>query len=375
MKDTALVLLSAGSSSRFNLPTKKQWLYQGDTPLWLKVARDFSNSLDFKEVVVVGASDELNYMRLFEPKFKYVAGGSSRQGSLKNALEAIESKYILVNDIARCCLDRELLDRVIAKKGEADCIVPALRAIDTVYFKDEPINRQEVRLIQTPQLSLSKALREALSKKREFTDESSAIKANGGSILFVEGSTKAHKLTTVKDLNRLPCLKEPSNSYLVGYGVDTHAFLENKEMVLGGIKIEAPFGFKAHSDGDVLIHSLIDALLGASGMGDIGEHFPDTDIAYKGADSTKLLESVLKRVRGCGFELVNIDLTIIAETPRLKPYKEKIRFNLAKLLKLSPPRVNIKATTSEKLGFIGKKEGVTVHSVATLKYFNWKEAI
>jgi len=137
------------------------------------------------------------------------------------------------------------------------------------------------------------------------------------------------------------------------------------------IEIDSHLGFKAHSDGDVAIHALIDALLGASGLGDIGEFYPDTSSEYKGVDSTELLRDTLKRLNSLGYIIGNIDLSIIAQTPRLLSYKKTMRFNLAKLLNLTPNLVNIKATTAEKLGWIGRKEGVAVEAVATLYYYDW----
>jgi len=207
----------------------------------------------------------------------------------------------------------------------------------------------------------------------EFTDDSSAIASIGGEIIFVEGSTKAHKLTTVEDLSKLPCLKRPSTRAMVGFGIDIHPFEDGKKMFLCGVEIDSPFGFKAHSDGDVAIHALIDALLGASGLGDIGEFYPDTDSEYKGINSTELLKDTINRLNSLGYVVGNVDLSIIAQTPKLLNYKKAMRFNLAKLLNIRPNLVNIKATTAEKLGWIGRKEGVAVEAVATLYYYDWTE--
>ncbi len=371
MHSITLILLSAGSSSRFGQKVKKQWLYQGDKPLWLKVADDFRD-FGFRDIIVVSAKDELEYMSKFA-EYKFVAGGSSRQESLSNALREVQSKWVMVSDVARCCIDKKLIKRLLKNKEKADIIVPALKAVDTVYFEDNPIDRDRVRFIQTPQLSRTKILKEALSQKKEFTDDSSAVKAIGGSIHFVKGSKKALKLTHKSDLKNLPCLKKPSKMLFSGIGVDIHPFQEGKRMVLGGVEIESSFGFKAHSDGDVAIHSLIDALLGATGMGDIGELFPDSDEKFKDIDSKELLKEVVKLINSRGFEIVNVDLSIIAQKPRLKNYKPKISKTLSKILQIPQNRLNIKATTAEKLGFVGREEGVLVQSIATLKYFDWRE--
>ncbi len=374
MKEITLILLAAGGSTRFGTGTKKQWLYQGEKPLWQKVADDFSSAFDFAKVIVVGGEQETTYMQLFG-NYDVVAGGNSRQASLRNALAHTQTPYVLVNDVARCCLDTEMIARVIDRRREAACVVPTLGVVDTLYVGDEAVDRDRARLIQTPQLSRTEILRRALDSTTDFTDESSAIRTLGERVLFVEGSLQAHKLTRPADLRTLPCLTPPSSVSLTGLGIDIHPFEEGKEMKLCGITIDSPFGFKAHSDGDVAIHALIDALMGAAGMGDIGEHFPDTDAAYAGADSARLLEQVLRRLREVGFMIRNVDITILAQTPRLLTYKAAMRRQIAALLSLPLPRVNIKATTAEHLGFVGRKEGVTVHAVATLGYFDWTKEL
>ncbi len=373
MNDTTLILLSAGSSSRFALPVKKQWLFQGDTPLWQKTAEKFGSLSNFKDIIIVSSPTDIEYMKLFAD-YKFVAGGNSRQESLSNALDIVDTPFVLVNDIARCCIDEDMIKRVISQKGEADCIVPALSAVDTMYEGDRLLERSIVKSIQTPQLSKTEVLKDAL-KNGEFTDESGAISSIGGSVKLVEGSYIARKLTTVDDIKLLPCLKKPSSSRFTGFGIDTHQFEINKKMYLCGVEIESGYGFKAHSDGDVAIHAIIDAILGAAGMGDIGEHFPDTDERYKDADSTLLLKDTIRLIKSVGLDIEQCDITIIAQKPKISPYKTDMRKNLAKIMNILPRYMNIKATTSEELGFIGREEGITVHAVATLKYYDWSEGI
>jgi len=197
--------------------------------------------------------------------------------------------------------------------------------------------------------------------------------ANGGSREFILGDEDAHKITRVNDLKKIPCLTKPSNDVLSGTGFDVHAFDDKGEMWLGGVKIESDFGFKAHSDGDVAIHALIDALLGAAGMGDIGMMFPDNDDEFKGIDSKELLRRVVVKIVNFGFVIVNVDITITAEKPRIAKYKFQIRKTLSSILKVESSRVNVKATTTEKLGFIGRGEGVGVIANANLKYFDWSK--
>lgn len=328
---------------------------------------------DFKETIIVGAEDELAFMQLYG-EYRFVAGGATRQESLKNALKSVKTPYVLVSDIARACVNSELLSRIISLKGEHDSIVPYLNVSDTIVYKDETINREDVKRIQTPQLSSTAVLKNALENAtQEFTDESSAIYAAGGNRFFVLGDEDAHKITFSSDLNKLSCLKPPSNETLSGNGFDVHAFDDGGVMWLGGVKIDAAFGFKAHSDGDVAIHALIDALLGAAGMGDIGMLFPDNDERYKGIDSKELLKIVVGKLYNFGFVIINTDLTIAAQVPKIAPYKLEMRRVLSEILNIDASRVNIKATTTEKLGFIGRAEGVGVWANANLKYYNSKQ--
>lgn len=372
MRDLTLILLSAGSSSRFELDVKKQWLRVDHDPLWYFVAKKLKETGLFSKIIVTSSREDIDFMRNYG-SFTYVQGGSSRQQSLKNSLESVNTEYVLVSDIARACIDTSFLERIISLSSKADCIVPFLPVNDTVVYNGNTIDRAGVKRIQTPQLSKTEVLRSALDTDKEFTDESSAIVANGGSREFVEGDDAAHKITHFNDLNKIPCLKAPSSDTLSGNGFDVHAFDTKGEMYLGGVKIDSDFGFKAHSDGDVAIHSLIDALLGASGMGDIGMLFPDNDDKYKGIDSKELLKVVVKKLYNFGYIIVNVDITIAAEKPRIGKYKIQMRELLSEILNCEMHRVNVKATTTEKLGFVGRAEGVAVIANANLKYFNWQK--
>lgn len=365
-------MLCAGSSSRFGLKTKKQWLRTGHQPLWLYVTQQLSSFYNFSKIIVVSSQHELNYMRNFTDTVLFVTGGNTRQESMKNALENVDTPYVMFTDVARACIPNEMLNEIVKNKGNADCIVPYLSISDTVVYHEETINRDDVKIIQTPQLSDTLKLKKALQSDIDFTDDSSAIKAMGGTVLYVKGHVNAKKLTFDHDLKEISCLKAPASECFTGTGFDIHPFEPNKPMVLGGVKIAVPYGFKAHSDGDVLIHSLIDALLGACGAGDIGEFFPDTNMEYANIDSTLLLTNIVDFICGVGYKIVNVDVTIIAQQPKINPYKSDIKTNIATLLGIEKPFVNIKATTAEKLGFIGREEGVAVQSSATLRYYDWK---
>lgn len=372
MSKVTLLVLCAGTSSRFGLTAKKQWLRIENEPLWLFVTKRLATYYDFDKIVVTSSKDELSYMQNFSDDFNFVQGGITRQESISNALKIIDSDYIMVTDVARSCIPKEVILDLLANKEKASCIVPIINVSDTVIYDGETINRDNVKLIQTPQLSNTKILKQAIDTNIEYTDESSAIKALGKSVFYVNGSIQSKKLTHNSDIKDLPCLKAPSKNSFTGFGIDIHQFEDGKKMYLGGVEINSDYGFKAHSDGDVLIHSIIDALLGACGAGDIGEFFPDTDPKYKGADSKELLNHIVKFVYSVGYEIINIDLTILAQKPKINPHKNAIKSKVSQLLNIDKQFVNIKATTAEKMGFVGREEGVAVYSVATLKYYDWK---
>lgn len=371
MSDFTLVLLAAGNSTRFKVPVKKQWLRIGHDPLWFYVTNRIKASLLDAPIVLAAHADEIPFMQI-QCDFTIVPGGPTRQQSLKNALKEVKTPYVLVTDIARACVDPSLIERLIASKGLADTIVPALDVHDTVVYANETIKREQVKRIQTPQLSRTEVLRQALETSQEFTDESSAIVAFGGTRLFVEGDARAAKITHAGDTAGLECLLDPSPMMFTGNGFDVHGFEEGKPMVLGGVTIDSPFGFKAHSDGDVAIHALIDALLGAACLGDIGMLFPDTDAAYENIDSKELLRLCVQKLHHFGFVIAHADITIIAQTPRIGSYKNDMRQTLASIMLIPVTRVNVKATTTEHLGFIGRKEGVGVLATASVHYFDWK---
>ncbi len=377
MSDLTLVLMAAGGATRFQKEVKKQWLRIDKDPLWLKVAQNFENMNLFKKIVVTSHPDEIAYMRRFA-NFTFVEGGECRQKSLLNALEEVDTSFVLVSDVARACVTEEICKRLLDAIGDAECAVPAIKVNDTIYYDGRPADRDKLLLIQTPQLSRTDALRRAFLKtENSFTDESSAIFHNNGRVVFVDGDESLHKLTFERDLRRLPCLsgKKPDTDIcFTGTGYDVHAFEPGKKMVICGIRIDSDYGLKAHSDGDVAIHAVIDALLGAAGMGDIGELFPDTDERYADADSGELLKNVVLKIRNYGFVIIHLDLTIIAQTPKISSYKKEMREKIACLLGIGSPMVNIKATTTEGLGFIGKKEGMAASAVATLKFYDWTKA-
>ncbi|WP_163555123.1 2-C-methyl-D-erythritol 2,4-cyclodiphosphate synthase [Helicobacter suis] len=372
-QDFSLILLAAGSSSRFiqSLPSKlppikKQWwIYQG-LPLWEKVYRDFKALDCFERIfLVVSNSLEQIYIKqaLEDLELSIILGGKSRQESVLNALKLVQTPFVVVSDVARfkggAQMFLKLLDR-FKNQPKLDGIAPALSASDTMVLNQQgytPLDRTHTLHVQTPQICRTEKLKEAYSKGN-FSDESSALLSSGGQVSYIEGSLDLHKLTFAQDLPPYTtCLTTHT-----GLGFDVHGFEENKPMKIGGVLIDSKDskkqGFKAHSDGDVLLHALIDAILGAIKGGDIGMYFSDQDLRFKNMDSSLMLTQIYHLARGMGHTIEGIDCTLLADKPKIAPYREAIKSRLADLLHLNKRAINLKATTFEGLGFIGRKEGV-----------------
>lgn len=382
LDDISLVMLAAGASTRFRAITpthpqgiklKKQWLRSGVTPLWLLATRNITKHFSFAKVLIAASSEDYHYMRLVSP-YPVIKGGESRAQSLQNALNAIDTPLVLVSDVARWDCQKSVIEALIQSlDNDSACAVPYINVADTSFYGADSkqgayLKREDLKLIQTPQLSRVSDLKAAL--KPHHSDESSALHDNGKKIAFVRGSRRMQKITHIEDLNFLP-LTPANDSVVIGQGADIHRFEKGKKMRLCGVDIECDYGFKAHSDGDIVLHALSDAILGAIGGGDIGEWFPDSNAEYKGADSVNLLKHIYDFAQSVGYEMINVDMSIITQMPKIAPYKLAMRENLAKILSLSKERVNIKATTSENLGFIGRLEGAYAEAVVSMRLFDW----
>jgi len=304
------------------------------------------------------------------------AGGESRQDSVRHGLAALpkECDRVLVHDSARPFFSATLVQSLLLALAEgADGAVPALPVTDTIkQVENDTVVatpcRAGLRAVQTPQLFPADLLRQvherALDENWEVTDDASIIERAGGSVRVVPGEADNVKITNPEDL-RVLSSPEPASVPCTGFGYDVHAYGGNRAMVLGGMPIAGAPLVKAHSDGDVLLHALCDAILGCLGLGDIGEHFPDNDDRFDNISSAILLSEVMDKARKAGLRVSHVDLTIIAQTPRLGPHKAAIRANVARLMELSDSQVNVKATTEERLGFTGRKEGIKAVAVVT----------
>ena len=343
-------------------------------------------------VVVALAAQDANWAavadKLGSPKLLTTTGGAHRHESVARGLEFLASlaapdDWVLVHDAARPCLSRADLKALIDALEPADMkgaarqgAVLAAPVADTVKRQAEDsvatVNREGLWRALTPQVfkfgDLQRALAAATAAGFSVTDESQAVERIGLFATLVPGSVFNIKVTRAEDLTTAAQILSmmEGNRMRVGQGIDVHSYGEGDHVVLGGVRIAHTQGIVAHSDGDVVIHALCDALLGAMGDGDIGQHFPDTDARYRGVDSRVLLRVVAQRMRAAGLHLVNADITVLAEAPRIAAHRGAMAANLAEDLGCAANLINVKATTTEKLGFVGRKEGLAAMASALL---------
>jgi 2-C-methyl-D-erythritol 4-phosphate cytidylyltransferase / 2-C-methyl-D-erythritol 2,4-cyclodiphosphate synthase len=336
-------------------------------------------------IVVVLAANDAHWLeiraKLNSPKLLSTIGGAQRQDSVMNGLDYLlpqagPEDWILVHDAARPCLSGEDLTKLIdaldgapGAGGAAAGAVLAAPLVDTVKRElpqagIETVDRTGLWRALTPQVfgfaRLRKALDDAARAGIRVTDEAQALERAGLQPKLVSGSPFNIKVTSIEDLKMAAKILQMAESgqMRIGQGMDVHAFGAGDHVMLGGVRIAHPFGVMAHSDGDVVIHALCDALLGAMGDGDIGQHFPDSDPRYRGADSRVFLRAVAERMQAAGLHLVNADVTVLAEAPRIAAHRGAMSANLAADLRVPAGLINVKATTTERLGFIGRKEGL-----------------
>lgn len=317
-------------------------------------------------------------LRLLPP----VGGGATRQASVRAGLEALSvwaPDIVLVHDAARPFCSAELVSRAITACGETGAAVPALEVTDTIKRVDADgrvagtVNRAELRAVQTPQAfafgPLLEAHRRAAKDGREdFTDDAALAEWAGIKVAVFAGDGGNIKLTTDEDFAKAEARRIASLADLrLGNGFDVHAFGNGDHVWLGGIKIPHDRGLTGHSDADVALHAIVDAILGAIADGDIGKHFSPNDPRWKGASSDQFLKFAVERVTKRGGKIAHIDVTIVCEAPRIGPHRDAMRKSIADITGMAIERVAVKATTSEQLGFTGRKEGIAAMATATVR--------
>ena len=388
MPDIAAIVVAAGRGRRAGGDLPKQFRQIGGEMMLRRTLLMFLEARNVGAVLPVinredadlysEASASIDGGRLLPPVF----GGATRQASVRAGLEALSARkpdYVLIHDAARPFASQELLSRAITAVQKTGAAIPALPVTDTVKTidglgrVDKTLDRASLRLVQTPQAfafaPLLDAHRRAQAAGREdFTDDSALAEWAGMKVDVFAGEPGNIKITSAEDFARSEAMQFAAlGDVRTGMGFDVHAFGPGDHVMIGGVRIAHDRALVGHSDADVGLHALVDAILGALADGDIGSHFPPSDPQWKGAASDKFLAYAVERVAARGGRIAHLDLTLVCETPKIGPHRDAMRERIAKICSLGIGRVAVKATTSEKLGFTGRGEGIAAYATATVR--------
>ncbi len=362
-KTVTVIIAAAGSGSRMGGRLPKQYMETGGEVILRKTVNIFASCNIIDEIIVVA---DRAYMDLCEEvlsgiEHRTVPGGRQRQDSVYEGLKCTDTDIVLIHDGARPFVTQQIITEVTAAAAEYRAAVCAVRPKDTIRTEHGTLNRDELYAVQTPQgfdtAAIKAAYEKAYAQGFYGTDDAGIAERAGLDIRTVPGSYDNIKITTREDLPM---------EIRVGTGCDVHRLTEGRKLILGGVCVPFDRGLLGHSDADVLAHAVMDALLGAAALGDIGKLFPDTDDRYKGISSMELLKTVGDVIENAGYSIGNIDATLVAQKPKVAPYIEDMRANMAAALKIDTDRVSVKATTTEKLGFTGRQEGMEARAVCVL---------
>jgi len=378
------LVVAAGSGSRAGGGVPKQYRRLGGKTVLAHAVERLrrAGAQDIRVVIGPGQQDLFDDATAGLALPAPIVGGAQRRISVWNGLEAIAAEggadLVLIHDAARPFLPRAVWARLLAALGAAPGAVPALPVADTLARGDsalgDTVGRDKIQRIQTPQafrFDAVLAAHRAWPGGPEPTDDAQMVRAAGLELTLVRGDPALDKLTFEEDFARAEALLAARMTSRTGLGFDVHALAEGEELWLGGVRIPHARGLKGHSDADVALHALVDALLGALGEGDIGTHFPPSDPKWRGAPSSRFVEHARALVDARGGRIDHVDLTLVCEAPKIGPHRAAMRARIAALLRLPEARVSIKATTTERLGFTGRGEGIAAQAVATVRL--WEE--
>ncbi|WP_346908415.1 bifunctional 2-C-methyl-D-erythritol 4-phosphate cytidylyltransferase/2-C-methyl-D-erythritol 2,4-cyclodiphosphate synthase [uncultured Roseibium sp.] len=400
----AVIVVAAGRGTRFSTDQyrqPKQYRDLGGRPVVSHALEAFLSHPAITDVLVVIHPDDTDlYDRAVaaigpvagEKLRQAVSGGASRQESVRNGLVAMENRnidLILIHDAARPFISHAVIDAVLEKLTEGNrAVLPAVPVVDTLKRLDDKsgqlvtVDRTGLWAAQTPQGFDYRTILEGhekanLAGRSDFTDDTAIAEWLGFEVILADGDPDNFKITSRSDLDRaikrvpMTKIQNPGLAELgdvrMGTGYDVHAFEDGDGVILGGIRIAHDKRLKGHSDADVVLHAITDAILGAIGDGDIGAHFPPSDPVWKGASSDRFLEDAVRRVTELGGKTAHVDVTVVCEAPKIGPHREAMRQSIARICNLPVSRVSVKATTSERLGFTGRKEGIAALASATVR--------
>ncbi|EAT09176.1 2-C-methyl-D-erythritol 4-phosphate cytidylyltransferase [Sphingomonas sp. SKA58] len=378
MKTIALIV-AAGQGNRVGGDVPKQYrVVAGKTVLAHAHEALASHDAIDGVVVVVAAGQQDLAQALLGEDVQVVVGADSRRGSVHAGLEAIAAAggadIVLIHDAARPFLPPVVVDRLLDALMDKDGAIPILPVADTLVrgaggLMENTVDRAQLHRVQTPQAFRFPAILAAhrtWDTAHDATDDAQILRACGHDVILVQGDERLNKLTYEQDFSRVQALLAPVFVTRVGMGYDVHRLAAGEPLWLGGVLVPHDRGLAGHSDADVALHAIVDALLGALGDGDIGSHFPPSDPQWRGASSDRFLAHARDRVKAHQGRIDHIDLTIICEAPKIGPHREAMRARIAEILEVSIGQVSVKATTTERLGFAGRREGIAAQAVATL---------
>ena len=374
MTDCALILVGAGHGERAGGKIPKQYRLLRGIPLLAHTLKNAVSTELFNRTVLVIASGDDRAAELF-PGATIVTGGTSRTASVRAGLDALcddPPRFVMIHDAARPFLDADLVMPLMSALKTHDGAVPALPIADALKSEAfDPVDRNQMRRVQTPQAfdyAKIKAAFDASPPDATAHDDIAIARNAGLSLAFTPGSERNFKVTWPEDFAKAEAILSASTISVIGSGFDVHRLAVSEEPLwLCGIEIESKYRLVGHSDADVGLHAITDAILGAVAQGDIGDHFSPSDPQWKGAKSDQFLRHALKLASDADATLRHIDLTIICERPKVKPYRQAMRERVAEISGLPVGRVSIKATTTETLGFTGRKEGIAAQALATME--------
>ena len=380
MTTASALIPAAGSGERFGRGVNKVFCEVAGRPVLAHTLAVFESCEAIDEIVLVTRQSDIEASRKLSGRFGFakvraiVAGGDERQDSVARGLEKVTREIVAIHDAARPLVTREIIERSIEEAARSGACIAAVPVIDTIKSVTDgdvtgTVDRSNLYAVQTPQTFRTELIREAYRRAYEdgvyATDDAALVERLGKRVTVVPGSYDNIKITTPADLE-IASVKLGGGEVRAGIGYDVHALVEGRRLVLGGVEIEFEKGLGGHSDADVVLHAIMDALLGAASLGDIGRHFPDSDPQYKGISSLRLLERVNGLLSDAAWQVMNVDAVVVCERPKIAPLASEMSRRIADCLGIDPSRVSVKGTTTEGLGFTGRGEGIACQAVATL---------
>ncbi len=367
-KKVYAIVLAAGRGTRIGFD---KMLYKLDNYTVVHHSIAAFRQCEYTDGIVVAAGENYDEVKkeadVFDKVIQVVKGGDTRAKSVLNAMEHVPAdSLVAIHDGARPFVSQQIIRETIQLAYLHNAAIPCVKVKDTIKqahegFIEKTIPREQLYNVQTPQVFDVNLYKEYADKyfDRDITDDAQLFEKAGVNIALAQGSYENYKITTIDDI-------KVENKMRIGHGYDVHKLVEGRRLIMGGVDIPYEKGLDGHSDADVLRHAVMDSLLGALALGDIGKHFPDTDPTYKGIDSMKLMGHVANLIQQKGVKVINIDATILCQRPKLAPHIPLMRENIATVLGCNVDCVSVKATTEEGLGFTGEGKGIACHCVCLL---------